>query len=186
VCKAHARSDVVVMGIHKQRGCAPQGAPSLLSISTIDITSGTVYNTIMHQIVIDTNILIAALRSQRGASYKLISLAGSGFYQLNLSTPLVLEYQDVALRMVDTTALETEDVLNIIDYLCTVATHRYIYFLWRPFLRDPKDDMVLELAVSAGCPYIVTFNMRDFQGAEQFGVQPIAPRDFLRLIGAVP
>ncbi|MEP6836253.1 MAG: PIN domain-containing protein [Gemmatimonas sp.] len=68
-------------------------------------------------------------------------------------------------------------------FLCSVAHHRQIYFLWRPFLRDPNDDMVLEVAVEAQCTYIVTFNLRDFVGIEQFGLQAITPGQFLALLG---
>ncbi|MFN9732813.1 MAG: PIN domain-containing protein [Microcystis sp.] len=61
-----------------------------------------------------------------------------------------------------------------------------IFFLWRPFLRDPKDDMVLELAVKAGCQSIITYNTRDFAGVEQFGLCLLEPSGFLRLIGKLP
>jgi hypothetical protein len=61
-----------------------------------------------------------------------------------------------------------------------------IYFLWRPYLRDPRDDLVLELAVKAGCRFIVTYNQRDFAGCERFGVEAIRPGDLLRRIGEVP
>jgi predicted nucleic acid-binding protein len=61
-----------------------------------------------------------------------------------------------------------------------------IFFLWRPFLRDPKDDMVLELAVKAGCQSIITYNTRDFTGVEQFGLNLLKPSEFLRLIGKLP
>lgn len=76
--------------------------------------------------------------------------------------------------------------LAILDYLCAVGHPRRIHFLWRPFLRDPGDDMVLELAVAAGCGFIVTFNTRDFAGSEQFGALAVTPRQFLAVIGALP
>ena len=58
-----------------------------------------------------------------------------------------------------------------------------IFFLWRPFLRDPDDDLVLELAVEAGCAYIVTHNLRDFEGVERFGLRAVTPKRFLDIIG---
>ena len=64
--------------------------------------------------------------------------------------------------------------------------HRRIFFLWRPFLKDPKDDMVLELAVEAEVEYIVTHNLKDFHGAEHFGIKAITPKEFLRKIGEIP
>ena len=63
----------------------------------------------------------------------------------------------------------------IIDFHCTVSIKHEIYFLWRPHLRDAGDDMVLELALAAGCKYIVTYNKRDFAGAGQFGIEAIDP-----------
>src|ERR1700730_18569163 len=100
------------------------------------------------QIVLDTNVLTAALRSQRGASFKLLSLVGvAPDFQINLSVPLVLEYEEVAKRQKEETGLTDPDIEDILDYLCSVANRHRIFFLWRPFLNDPGDDMVLELAV---------------------------------------
>jgi putative PIN family toxin of toxin-antitoxin system len=136
------------------------------------------------QIVIDTNILVAALRSRRGASHKLMSLIGSGRFAINLSVPLVLEYEDVLSR--PEFGFPPEDIRDVLDFLCTIANHHHIYFLWRPFLIDPKDDLVLELAVTAGCDYIVTFNERDFLGIEAFGLEAIRPQKYLRILGEIP
>lgn len=67
--------------------------------------------------------------------------------------------------------------------MCTVANKREIFYLWRPFLRDPKDDLVLELAVESGAAYIVTFNKKGFHGIERFGVKAVTPQEFLAIIG---
>jgi hypothetical protein len=67
-----------------------------------------------------------------------------------------------------------------------VATRHHIFFLWRSFLRNPKDDMILELAVKAGCEFIVTYNTHDFVGVEQFGLRALEPGAFLQRIGALP
>ncbi len=136
------------------------------------------------QIVLDTNVLVAALRSRRGSSYRLLSLVDAGYFEINVSVPLVLEYEDVLSR--SELRLSTEDARDVLDYLCTIGNRHEIHFLWRPYLSDPKDDMVLELAVSASCPYIVTFNERDFRSIERFGVRAISPIEFLRIIGDVP
>jgi predicted nucleic acid-binding protein len=109
---------------------------------------------------------------------------GRGRFDISLSVPLVLEYEDVAKRLVGSAIQLTEaDVDDVIDYLCSVALQHKVYFLWRPFLKDPKDDMVLELAVSAGCSFIVTYNRGDFKGAEQFQVEIVTPKGFLEKIG---
>lgn len=138
------------------------------------------------QIVIDTNIFIASLLSQKGASHRLLTLANSGFFQINLSVPLVVEYEDAAKRILPQTALTEEDLGDILDYLCRVANKTKIFYLWRPLLRDPQDEMVLELAVAANCQFIVTFNRRDFVGAEQFGIKIVTPGALLRIIGGLP
>ena len=71
----------------------------------------------------------------------------------------------------------------VIDYICAIACKQPVFFLWRPLLRYPKDDMVLELAVAAGCTRIVTHNIRDFRESEEFGILPVTPGRFLHEIG---
>jgi putative PIN family toxin of toxin-antitoxin system len=137
-------------------------------------------------VVLDTNVLIAGLRSRQGASFRLLSLVGSGQFQLNVSVPLDFEYEDVAKRQAPGLGLAATDVDDLLDYLCSVAQHHRIYFLWRPVLRDPRDDMVLELAVEAGCDCIITHNGRDFAGAERFGILVVTPGAFLRRLGVIP
>ncbi|NJN83106.1 MAG: PIN domain-containing protein [Caldilineaceae bacterium] len=110
-------------------------------------------------------------------------LSDSGRFEINLSVPLVAEYEEVAKRMLEQTQLSVSDLEDILDYLCKVGNHRKIYFLWRPFLPDPDDDMVLELAVAAQCQYMVTFNQGHFVGSEQFGIALVTPREFLVQIG---
>lgn len=131
----------------------------------------------------DTNVLVGALRSNRGASYRFLSLIDSGAFRLNISVPLVLEYEDAAKRLMGEIPLVGEEIDDIIDYICLSATHQTVHYLWRPFLRDPKDDMVLEVAVTGQCSSIVTFNKRDFKNVGQFGLQVVTPREFLQEIG---
>ena len=136
------------------------------------------------QIVIDTNVLVAALRSNRGASYRLLSLVGTGTFEINISVPLVLEYEDATKRLVGEIALSEEEVDDVLDYLCAVGNRWEVFYLWRPALKDARDEMVLELAVTSGSDAIVTYNKRDFEeGARQFGLQVITPKDFLDLLG---
>ncbi|MBE9069011.1 putative toxin-antitoxin system toxin component, PIN family [Leptolyngbya cf. ectocarpi LEGE 11479] len=118
------------------------------------------------QIVIDTNVIIAGLRSRNGASFQLLRLVGTKSFNIHLSVPLVLEYEEVILRQLPKLSIDVSDVQNFIDFQCSVATHHQIFFLWRPYLRDSKDDMVLELAVKAECDSVVTYNTRDFAGIE--------------------
>ena len=135
------------------------------------------------QVVIDTNVLIAAQRSQRCASSKLMSLVGMGQFDIHVSVPLVLEYEEVLIRQRLQLGLTQADVADIVDALCALATPHEIYFLWRPYLHDRKDELILELAVAARCDYIITYNKRDFSGVETFGIRVIDPRTFLQEIG---
>lgn len=136
-------------------------------------------------IVIDTNILVAALRSGRGASSKLLSLIGTQKFEIHDSVPLVLEYEDVLLRKMVELDLSQDEVSVLIDSLCALAHHHDIYFLWRPSLPDANDELILELAVSAKCDYIVTHNVADFQGSDKLGVRAVTPGEFLKIIGEV-
>lgn len=137
-------------------------------------------------IVIDTNVVIAALRSQRGASAKLVSLIGTGLFEIHLSIPLVLEYEDVLARHRIPLGLSQDDVTDLVDAFCALSTHhKKIHFRWRPFLPDMKDEFILDLAVVAQCDYIITFNKKDFVGVERFGIQVSDPKSFLHAIGEI-
>jgi putative PIN family toxin of toxin-antitoxin system len=133
----------------------------------------------------DTNVLVAALRSRHGASYRLLTLIGTGRFELCITVPLALEYETVAKRSVHRSTLSHADVDGVVDFLCHVGKAQSIFFLWRPCLRDPKDDMVLEAAVAGSCEAIVTFNKKDFAGAFQFGIKILTPKEFLEKIGGL-
>lgn len=137
----------------------------------------------MLRVVLDTNVLISALRSQKGASFKVVNLIGKRLFQLSVSVPRVLEYESAAKRINKLLGLRYSDIDDILDYICKVAEHRDIYYLWRPFLKDPKDDMVLEVAVESESEFIVTHNIRGFAEVEQFGLEAITPRQLLEKIG---
>ena len=135
------------------------------------------------RVVFDTSILVAAARSRQGASFALINLIPAGEFQLCLSVGLYVEWQAVLTRKENLPPGRTEkDALGFLRYLASQAHLQEIHFLWRPFLSDADDDMILELAVAAGCRYIVTHNVKDFRGSEELGVTAISPRDFLNLI----
>ncbi|MBZ0317254.1 MAG: putative toxin-antitoxin system toxin component, PIN family [Anaerolineae bacterium] len=138
-------------------------------------------------IVLDTNIIISALMSRRGAAFRLISLAADEHFDFHLSVPLVLEYEEVAKRMLGANLPYTEqEIDDFIDYLCAIGKHHLIYYLWRPTLSDPSDEMVLELAVVAQSPVIVTYNLNDFSVSQRFGIQAMTPKQFLQRIGELP
>jgi putative PIN family toxin of toxin-antitoxin system len=139
----------------------------------------------MKQIVIDTNIVVSALRSRKGASHLLLNLIDSGKFQINISVPLILEYEYSSKKLIGEIKLTKEDIDDILNYICSIANKIKVFYLWRPYLRDPKDDMVLELAVSANCDYIVTYNIKDFIGIDKFGIKTITPKEFLQEIGEI-
>jgi putative PIN family toxin of toxin-antitoxin system len=131
-------------------------------------------------VVLDTNVLIAALRSKRGSAYKLLISLIHDLYVPNVSVPLFVEYESVAKRegMVPE-ELTKEDIEAILDYLLSKSSIRKVFYLWRPILKDPKDDLVLEVAVESQSEYIITFNKKDFLGVEKFGIKVVTPKEFL-------
>lgn len=134
------------------------------------------------KVVLDTSVLVAAARSRQGASHALVSAIPSAAFQICLSVSLYTEWQQVLTREENLSPNRTaEDTRNFLRYLASQSHLQEIHFLWRPFLRDADDDMVLELAFAAGCRYLVTHNLRDFHGAEQLGVTAISPGEFLKL-----
>lgn len=134
-------------------------------------------------VVIDTNVLVAALRSNKGASYQLLSLLPDECYTPNISVPLFFEYEAVLKRQGMVPELDAADIDVVLDFFLSKSQIRKIYFLWRPFLKDLKDDHLLEVAVESNSKYIVTFNIADFKGVEKFGVQAVTPQKYLKLIG---
>lgn len=131
------------------------------------------------QIILDTNVLLTALKSAKGTTFRLLSMVGSDRFQMHVSAPLVAEYESVLKRGL--LALSTQQVDDVVDFICAHAKHHKIYYLWRPMLKDPGDDFVLELAVKANA-HIVTWNVSDFKQAAKFGVQVQTPREFINFL----
>ncbi len=136
-----------------------------------------------YKIVIDTNIIVSALKSRNGFSFDLLSIIDDERFKVSISVPLILEYEDAIRRNKSKIILTKTEIDAILDYICLVAEKREIFYLWRPFLRDPKDDMILELAVESGSDYIISFNKKDYAGIDKFNIQIITPKEFLMLIG---
>lgn len=145
------------------------------------------FSAIKHLIVIDTCVLVAAARSRNGASFKLLSMLPSSDFEIALTVPLYTEYQAVLTRSENLPpGMATDAALGFVRYLASIAKLHDVYFLWRPMLRDPDDDMVLECAVACGSKLIVTHNTKDFHRADSLGVSAITPADFLELIRSQP
>lgn len=133
--------------------------------------------------VLDTNVLVAGLRSSLGASHRVLASVGTGRFVHVISVALLFEYEAAVKRPEAGIRLPPAVVDDVLDYLCAAAQRQQIFFLWRPVLRDPNDDLVLEVAVNGQCDRIVTFNVRDFAGADRFGIRVETPAAFLRFLG---
>ena len=129
--------------------------------------------------VLDTSVLVAGLRSNRGASFQILRAIRAGDIRIAVSVALVLEYESVVLRPGLIPHFTADELLRIVDGLCLLADHQQVFFAWRPFLPDPDDDLVLELAVAASAAYVITHNTSDFRGSESMGVRAITPATML-------
>ena len=139
--------------------------------------------TMKPDIVLDTNVVVSALKSSRGASFRLLSLLEQDLFTLHVSTTLVTEYEAELKRGI--TSLTPEDIDDVVDFICSKAVLNKIFYLWRPVLKDSGDDFVLELAVKANA-VIVTWNVVDFKHAARFDVVVMTPRDFLASLEVQP
>ena len=133
--------------------------------------------------------MVAAFRSQRGASRQILLAAFARRFELLLSVPLILEYEAVLNRPEHLAAsgLTSREIEHVLDDIAAVAKPVKLAFRWRPRLRDPNDDMVLETAVNGNADAIVTFNHRDFQEAKRsFGCAVLFPAAALQQIWRSP
>ncbi|HIP59570.1 MAG TPA: putative toxin-antitoxin system toxin component, PIN family [Campylobacterales bacterium] len=140
------------------------------------------------KIVIDANVILSALFSQNGASNRLLIWLFSQKKNYNvISNTLVTEFEDILTRdknMKKFANLSREDIESFIDDICLISFYQKINFLWRPFLKDQKDDMVLEVAFNAGADVIVTGNIKDFKNVtKHFGIKILTPQEFLKQLG---
>lgn len=136
----------------------------------------------MIRAVIDTNVLVAALRSSTGASHEILLAADWGDFEVALSVPLLAEYDDVCHRPDSGIPIPAWAVDNLINRIAQIPRQQTIHYLWRGILPDPKDDMVLEVAVGAGVSHIITFNHRHLKQASEFGIAVVTPSEFLTIL----
>ncbi len=136
-----------------------------------------------YSVVLDTSVLASALKSNLGASFKILSLIRSDKFEFHLSVPLVCEYDSVLKRAQIGTILTNDEIDELIDILCLLGIKHEIWYLWRPLLPDAEDEFVAELAVTAQVDAIVTHNLKDFRGVEKFGIKVLTPKEFLQEIG---
>jgi predicted nucleic acid-binding protein len=138
-----------------------------------------------YRVILDTNVIVAALRSQTGASHRLLMSIGHPRW-LSIVTPaLMLQYEDAARRPGNAPGLSPQDISAVLDLISQRSHRQLLWFSWRPTSADPGDDLVLEAAVAGGCDFVVSFNERHLRPAREFGIEVIRPVDLLRLIGEI-
>jgi putative PIN family toxin of toxin-antitoxin system len=140
------------------------------------------------RLVMDSAAMVAALRSSHGASRVLLLAAIDQRITLLASVPLMFEYEAVLTRPEHLSAANVtiEEINAILDAIAKVSEPVKLNFQWRPALRDPDDDMVLEAAVNGNAEAIVTFNVRDFHDvALRFGVEVLTPGEALKRVEKV-
>ena len=142
------------------------------------------------KLVVDTNVVLAALMSKHGVSNKFLVWLFLQHSKISVvSNTLVTEFEDVLLRkssMELYPQFSKDEIKSFIDDICFISHHQKINFLWRPFLKDIKDDMILETAFNSASNYIVTYNIKDFIGVEKkFGIKIITPKEFLIIMGDI-
>ena len=137
------------------------------------------------KIVIDTNVLLTALNSNQGASYKLVSMIPSKKFSIAISVPLIIEYEAVLRRGKLPPNITDKDITDFIDFICQVGEEQDIFFLWRPFLPDPFDDLILEVAVAGDCDAIITYNKKHFIKVKKFGLRVLTPKELLTEMGVI-
>ena len=115
----------------------------------------------------------------------LLKLGTDNRFEINLSTALLLEYEEKAREHGTKFGYTNAQIDEFLDFICSVANEQKIHFRWRPFLKDANDEFVLELAIASNADYILTYNLRDFVGAEKFGIKVITPKEFLQILGDI-
>ena len=136
----------------------------------------------MYQLVLDTNVLVAAMRSKHGASHRLLHSLGDGRWRPNVTVAMGLEYETVLKRSCRQFGLTEEHIDDVLVAICSQAGLHRLYFLWRPVASDPDDDLVLEAAIASHSDCLITFNKRDFPDSQRFGIRCLTPKEFLILI----
>jgi len=134
------------------------------------------------RVVLDTNVLVAALRSASGASRQLLLALRDGYFTALVSVPLFIEYEATLKRteLLNETRLSLSDIDELLDIVAACCERTAIHYSWRPQLRDPKDEMVLETALNSRADALVTFNRADFETVcANFGVELLSPSQFL-------
>lgn len=145
----------------------------------VDATHGITYDTTMPRVVLDTNVVVAGLRSSAGASHELLRRLRRGELEAVLTVPLLLEYEEVLTRESAALGLAASDVAVIVDALAALTSHVATGPSSRPRVADPSDEHVVDAALAAGGAIIVTHNVRHLRGLESLGLRVLTPKQLL-------
>lgn len=139
-----------------------------------------------YRVILDTNVIVSALRSQTGASHRPLMTIGHAQWQSVVTPALMLEYEDVARRPDNVPGLSAQDLTDILDMIYRESHRQLVWFSWRLTSPDPGDDLVLEAAIAGCCDFVVSFNARHLRAAREFGIEVLTPAALLKLIGEIP
>ncbi len=139
----------------------------------------------MKRIVLDTSVFVAAMRSRRGAANALLRMVATRRVQMLATPPLFLEYEDVLKRAEQRLVhrLESDEIDRLLAELAALVEPVEVRFQWRPQVRDPNDEMVLEAAVNGRADALVTYNESDFiEAGEKFNLAVMRPVDLIKRV----
>ena len=133
-------------------------------------------------VIIDTNVVVAAFRSRRGASNELLQRLNDPSVTLHVSNALLFEYEEVLRRDQAALGLTTQQIDDLLDGFCELAEKHYVSFFWRAVPGDPEDDFLVDLAVAARVTHLITHNLAHLQSARAFGINVVTPAQFLTIL----
>lgn len=136
-----------------------------------------------HRVILDTNVVLAAMRSRSGASHRLLLTIGHPRWQSVVTPALMYEYEDVVRRPGYVPDLSGQQITDILDLIYHESHRQLVWFSWRPLSPDPDDDLVLDAAIASGCDFVVSFNERHLRAVRDFGIEVVTPVELLRRIG---
>lgn len=132
--------------------------------------------------VLDTNVILSGLRSRNGASYQVLRMLYQNKFKIVVSVPLIFEYEEILKSKLNRNIYTDEIIEQLLDSLCAIGEKSRVYYLWRPYLKDPFDDHILELALASGAEYIVTYNKKDLMKAQRLGFKVVDAKQFLEML----
>ena len=136
----------------------------------------------MIRAVMDTNVVVAGLRSTSGASHELLARLRAGCWALVLSNTVLGEYHEILHREEEFLGMTHQEADSYIDALCELAERFSPATQWQPAANDPDDEAIIQLAREAEVVYLVTHNVRDVSRAAQFGIRVVRPAEFLEIL----